>query len=380
MDGTVLTFDVSSDAGLIRASDGKRYKFGGSDFSSPGAAQQGDEVDFEISKDMATEIFVTKKAPITGAVAATALSGIAEKFKQHLNESRASAAEGENPLQLFLTQRPALIAAALMMLASLLPWITLPPMPMSGEYGFQGGSVNLYSAVSWASMGIGAMGAFVPASISVPLRLVYLLYAIPVAGSYLLYKEYLGASNTTLQFRTGLLAALGPVGIPVFSVLLALILSGGAQYLGGAAGMMGRGANAVSGFFGFGLVLTMASGIALIAVAKGWNPVKAMVGSFIYLFLLAISTDYGVPSALVVGVGGAVMLVAVLKGWNPFASVSAADLQGNDVSQPATAFMPAALQIEPDAPFSEAPSHTCSMCGHRNAGGDRFCAECGAAL
>lgn len=376
MDGTVLTFDSNSGAGIIRASDGKRYKFGGTDFSSPGVAQQGDKVDFEISEDRATEIFVTKKAPITGAVAATALSGMAEKFRQQVHEGRTSAAQGENPLQLILKQRPAMIAAGLILLASLLPWVMLPPIPIGGENSFQGGGVNLYSAVSWASMGIGAMGTFIPASISVPLRLIYFLYAIPAAGAYLLYREYLGLSDASLQLRTGLLAALGPVGIPVLSALLALVLSGGANYLGGAVGMMGRGANAVSGFFGFGLVLTMASGIALIAVAKGWNPVKALIGSFVYLFLLAIATDYGLPSTLVVGVGGAAMLVAVLKGWNPFEGGVLAPIQ-NSLPTPAA---PATLQAGSDEAAIEPATRTCAMCGHRNEGSDRFCAECGAVL
>lgn len=382
MDGTIINYDRDGQTGVIRAEDKKRYKFSITDWGSGGEPCQGDLIDFEPAEDFATEIFVTKKAPITGATAATAITGLAGHIKQQVNENRASAAQGENPIQNFLMQRPAMIASVLIMIASILPWVTVPPLPFGGESSFQGGGVNLYSAISWASMGIGGLAAFAPASVTVPLRLIYLLYTIPMAGAYLFYREYLGTSDAKLRTRTGILATIGPVGIPLCAALLALIFSGGADNLGGMMGGIGRGANAISGFFGFGLMLTMACGIALIAVAKGWNAIKALVGSFIYLFLLALATDYGFFAVLVVGVGGAVLLIAALKGWNPFSAGLAVQEQGGAENvQPMAAAVP---MLESETTSASAPpvegTKYCSSCGTSNVVGDRFCAECGGGL
>jgi hypothetical protein len=74
MDGSVLNFDVESDAGIIRASDGKRYRFRSKDWSSAGAPEAGDIVDFEPVDGEATEIFVTSRV----AVATTMVTPRAE--------------------------------------------------------------------------------------------------------------------------------------------------------------------------------------------------------------------------------------------------------------------------------------------------------------
>lgn len=62
MNGTILNFDASTGTGILRADDGKRYRFLSSDWSSDGAAQTGDVVDFEIDGTNATDIFVLKRA------------------------------------------------------------------------------------------------------------------------------------------------------------------------------------------------------------------------------------------------------------------------------------------------------------------------------
>lgn len=371
MDGVVLNFDSEGDSGLIRASDGNRYRFAATDWSSSGGARQGDVVDFEPIDGRATEIFVTKRVPISGA-AAEALSGFTEDLRQRATGHH----NGPNPLLQVVKDRPALIAAGLILLASFLPFVTLPSAAM---VGFEGGSYNLYSSVMKLSTGIGMIGTFAPASVSVPLRLIYLLLAIPAAAAYLLYRELIGTADTRLRFRTGLLAAFGPIGIPVCSLLLAVILGGGSSLLGGIAGGAARGMSAVSGFFGFGLMLTMASGIALVAVAKGWNPIKALIGSFVYLLLLGISTDYGAPSVLIVGIGGGTLLLAVMQGWSPFDQLGIDTARALPWSSAPKDSMAAPLATTPPSTPGEADTQFCSQCGHRNDPRDRFCAGCGAA-
>lgn len=68
MDGTVLNFDAENGAGVIRATDGKRYKFAASDWSSAGVAHIGDVVDFEPEDNRASEIFVTSRIAAAASV------------------------------------------------------------------------------------------------------------------------------------------------------------------------------------------------------------------------------------------------------------------------------------------------------------------------
>jgi uncharacterized membrane protein (GlpM family) len=62
MNGTILNFDKSAGTGILRGDDGMRYRFLSSDWSSDGAAQTGDVVDFEIDGANAADIFVLKRA------------------------------------------------------------------------------------------------------------------------------------------------------------------------------------------------------------------------------------------------------------------------------------------------------------------------------
>ncbi len=59
MEGTVLNYDPVAEAGVIRATDGKRYKFARSDWSSSTVPITGDNVDFEPVEGRASEIFLT---------------------------------------------------------------------------------------------------------------------------------------------------------------------------------------------------------------------------------------------------------------------------------------------------------------------------------
>lgn len=368
MDGTVLHFDPQTDKGFIRASDGKRYAFSRGQWASNDTVHAGDMVDFEPVDATATEIFVVKKA--AGTTTVSTIAGIASQIRQQVGAGAAAIPAGQNPAAYFFTHKPATIAAALILLASVLPFISLPPLPIGG---FEGGGVNLYSTVMKVSQAIGFLGAFAPASISVPLRLVYLLLLIPASASYLLYAEAMAKSDDRLRARVGLLALAGPIGIPIATAIITLVLSGGGSQLGGMINGMGSGASVISGFFGFGLMLTMASGLTLIAAVKGWSPIKALVGSFLYLFILGISLDVSIWVAMVVAVGGGFALMKVLQGWNPLASAVADEIPGGAAAGPhAVPAIPAAV-----APPTVAPGNFCAECGAANEMEARFCRECG---
>ena len=365
MDGTILNFDPESGVGVIRASDGNRYRFSANDWLSPGQPIAGDVLDFEPADGQASEIFLVKRA--AGAGTASAFAGFASRIWQQSNDGEKSPTEGQSPLVFYLTSKPATIAAVLILLASVLPFVTLPPIPMGG---FEGGSVNLFSTVMRVSQAIGLLGGFAPATVSVPLRLFYLLLLIPASATYLLYRESAGTADDRLRARVGYLAVAGPIGIPLGTVLITLILGGGGASLGGAIGGIRNGANAISGFFGFGLMLMMAAGLTLIAVVKRRNPIKALFGSFIYLFVLGNFLDTPPLIVVAVAIGGGFLLVKVLQGWNPL-SHSARSIAST--AQTSSASREGAVQ-------SAAAEKFCPKCGHCNMPAHLFCAKCGQAI
>jgi hypothetical protein len=282
MIGTILHFDSANDGGVLRSEDGQRYRFSASDWSSPGEAQPGDVVDFDPVDGRAVEIFVTKKAPGTSGAAA-AFAGLAGTISQKIGEGTTSTSEGENPLVTTVKEKPALFAAALIVLSSFLPFVSLPPLPIGG---FEGGGVNLYSTVSHIWSLLSGLGMFAPGSLTVPMRLIALLLAIPILGGYLAYREYQGTATERLRFRAGLLALIGPLGIPLMSILLAMLFSGGAGHIGQ---MLGGGGSMASNFFGYGMLLMMMSGGVLIGIGKGWNPVKLLAGTGAYFLFFVMN-------------------------------------------------------------------------------------------
>ncbi len=76
MDGSILNFDSANGVGVIRASDGKRYKFSTSDWASAGSPISGDIVDFEPYDGVASEIFVTSRIAEATPVSVTPLAEV----------------------------------------------------------------------------------------------------------------------------------------------------------------------------------------------------------------------------------------------------------------------------------------------------------------
>ena len=76
MDGTILNFDSVNGVGVIRAGDGKRYKFATSDWASAGSPSSGDIVDFEPVDGVASEIFVTGRIAEATPVSATPMAEV----------------------------------------------------------------------------------------------------------------------------------------------------------------------------------------------------------------------------------------------------------------------------------------------------------------
>lgn len=366
MDGTIINYDRDAKTGVIRAEDKKRYKFAIGDWGSVGEPRQGDLIDFEPADNRATEIFATSRS-VNSAVK-TALADVAGQVRSQLTETRDPGAGAAALVPAIISQRPTMIAGALILFASFLPFIALPPMPF---IGIEAGGVNLYSTVMRVSQGVGLLGGMAPASITVPLRLFYLLLAIPSLAAYLLYREIVGTADNGLRSKAGWLALAGPLGIPLGTILIVIMFSGQGAHIGDFLSGAGQGASVISGFFGFGLVLTMAAGVTLIGVTKGWHPIKTLIGSFIYLIVLGMAADIGLLGFVVALIGGFFLLRAVLNGWNPMNSEFAARIaEGPAPVSKATAPSDATI----------ASTSFCSECGAKNEAGAKFCGECGATI
>lgn len=76
MDGSILNFDSANGVGVIRAGDGKRYKFSTSDWASAGSPLSGDIVDFEPVDGVASEIFVTSRIAEATPVPVTPIADV----------------------------------------------------------------------------------------------------------------------------------------------------------------------------------------------------------------------------------------------------------------------------------------------------------------
>ena len=58
MIGTILDVDPKTNAGILRADDGQRYRFAGPEWKSSRRPANGDKVDFEVVGGAATALYV----------------------------------------------------------------------------------------------------------------------------------------------------------------------------------------------------------------------------------------------------------------------------------------------------------------------------------
>jgi hypothetical protein len=264
MDGTLLNFDPAQGAGLIRASDGKRYSFAAGDWRSPETPAPGDVVDFEVDGDRATEVYRIRsgavgfgKKPVPPAVAPIPPSPADAPAPPPAAEEWVPPPPPGEP-GAYLAARPGLVFAGLLLLACFLPFISA---------GFL--SLNLFNLVGVTSMaGNFAYGA--GGGVQLGLLLFYLLYAVPIMACWLIFQELRGEASAALRRWTGLVGLAGPFAI---IILASLLLQSGAR--GGPFGRGPRGGGLTSSLLSgmsFGWIMIIVASIALLAVGLGWSP------------------------------------------------------------------------------------------------------------
>jgi len=247
MDGRVLHYDPAEEAGLIRGSDAERYPFAAADWRSPQPPAAGDGVDFEVAEGRAVEIFLI--APPPAAVPA----------------------RPAGDLPAYVKRRPALVLALLILIGCMLPFLSVPFF-----------SMTLFSLPSTASFFINLAGAFGGntepgmAGIRAAVWSLYLLYAIPAAAGWLIFRELAGPATRRLSLIVGIVGLATPF---VTSALSSAIVRASLP-------VQGRGArteipNPIEAMFqtlsyiGVGWMLIALASAGLVALGCGWSPFGA---------------------------------------------------------------------------------------------------------
>lgn len=248
MDGLVLHFDEAKGSGLIRASDGSRYGFETGDWHSPEAPGAGAAVDFVADGERATEIYLVRRDS-AGA--------------QPLAPAR------EEPGS-YLRARPGLPWAGAMLLSCFLPFLAIP--------FFSASLLTLPSTISFylnlATAFGGDSNAAEVRTVRFALWSLYLLYLVPAAAAFLIYRELQLEAGRRLRLAVGLAGLLTPFAVSVLFV--AIVASArpdrpGASPAPGPGNPLELGLN-VTSFMGAGWVLLILASAGLVAAGFGWNP------------------------------------------------------------------------------------------------------------
>lgn len=170
MIGTVLSFDPA-DGGLLRGEDGQRYAFDATEWNGPEPSVMGGLVDFEPDGERALSVHPLPARPAS-AVAPPS----------------------------FLTEKPGLPIALLMLVACVFPFLTLGPF-----------SANMFNIVGVAT----SLGDYAPVNVNMQtgLWLFHFLYIVPACALALVVLEWLGRSGRWPRIGVGLVGLLAPVAI-----------------------------------------------------------------------------------------------------------------------------------------------------------------------
>ena len=205
MRGEVLGFDQSSGTGVLRAEDGRRYGFAVSQWRDAGDPVKGDRVDFEPSGKQATEIYLVTATGFWARIRAfpAFVRSFVRWFRRHPEAavSLSLMAATALPVYGFLGAEEPLLAA--------------PRVVERLELGL-GHIRMLVSDIPEASTSAAALRAMLP--------IIYLLWAVPILALLLLYRSLAELPRRTLAFRTGIVAVLLPVLLPLAIALPTTIL------------------------------------------------------------------------------------------------------------------------------------------------------------
>lgn len=198
MEGSVLTFNEAAQEGLIRTAEGKRFRFGRSDWKDSSAPAAGLSVDFVVEEDFARDIYCLK----SGGSSLDEAFGKANTALQSALKGAAlngGAGLSDHPAVRRLKAAPVLSWSILIVLGSILPL-----------FGLMGDSISILSIgkiVNTITDSARLFGGFSgrPTSVPVQIYLLYLLYLIPVSAAYNIYGEIAGKPQKAAQWAAAAL-------------------------------------------------------------------------------------------------------------------------------------------------------------------------------
>lgn len=248
MDGLVLNFDEAEGSGLVRTGDGTRYAFEREDWKSPERPESGDGVDFVPEGDRATEIYLVRRAGATTA-----------------------AASPPQDVATYVKRRPAMICAVMMLLGCVLPFLSVPFF-----------SMTLFGLPSTASFFVNLAGAFGAntqpgmGGIRASVWSLYLLYAIPGAAGWLIFREIVGAASRRLALGVGITGLATPFVTTTISTITfrASLPATGPGAVREVPNPLEASLQLLS-YIGIGWMLIIVASIGLIAIGSGWSPFGA---------------------------------------------------------------------------------------------------------
>ncbi len=366
MDGTVLNFDSDADFGVIRATDGKRYRFTSTNWSSSGQAQPGDVVDFEPEESVATEIFVTNRAgekpslanappssPIQlGETAATPPSA---EILGDVNPNVETLAADSTATSVHNSVSPPSGLGVRFFIAYFLTMIPTYVLPYFGSNSL------FFNGISSESMG------------GLPVQFWWHLSCYPVA-IFLAYIRGVRIGRVWLVSFPILAGIFDLIPVLNYIPLVPTIFNFCALIIGASKSAphglvienlnqkMERGLWAIAAFSAF-------------AIFKIWTSPAAMGHGFVSALLLWPVLALAVFFALKYRAGEGIAVADLMSGISTSAGELGRSLANTaTIQRDAASDMPALLAMEPAAFVF------CTECGTRNAADDRYCAECGQGL
>ncbi len=208
MKGRVLGHDKTTQAIVVRAGDGRRYRFSDFEWRELRPPEKGDEVDFEPDGPRARDVYLMRDASEAPPGAAA------------VGESPAAMLARQPAVQ-FAAGHPVLVMALLVLLVCLLP-----------AYSIDGASMSLLAApeLAWRmSLAIdGLVAATGPdpgprlagAAARITTVILLLLYAVPVLAAIAAWREFVGGPDRRVARLAGLAAMVLPLALPAVVMLV----------------------------------------------------------------------------------------------------------------------------------------------------------------
>lgn len=184
MKGRVLGFDAGAGTGAISGEDGNRYVFASSDWRGEDPPKAGQAVDFVANADAANEVY----AATAGGPDLSAITG--------------------NPALMGFVMKPHVVGA----LVAMLGWLVAGHLLLV-NYVFDG--INSMGQLSDLAGG----GSFF-FLVQLAMLVLLLLYLIPMALGWLLWKTWASAETDTLKQRAGLASVALPIVVPILAAFL----------------------------------------------------------------------------------------------------------------------------------------------------------------